>query len=221
PRGSGGKQYEAAFDLGRLRTQPHDLVTVTGRRGLRQAEVIRSKLLNQLGTGGLVLDQNYRRLPQASDLAHSALQLGELHFAPEHIKQIKALPLQAPGCADAVIGQLGRLVRRIPTLHDLFKVLSTFVRFIEPEPIATYDQTGRRLRVLLVLSRKVILSHRAPQTFHGRGRKQGRMKNLIGASVNAPPTIWRGQFVMLLSFRNERKQYQVPALRFLQVRRQD
>src|SRR5215471_2365135 len=132
----GGKQNEAAFDPGRLRTQPHDLVTVTGRRGLRQAEVAGPELLNQLGAGGLVLDQNYCRLPQARELAHSALQLRELHFAPEHIKQVKALPVEAPGCADVVIGQLGRLVRRIPALHDLFKVLSIFVRFIEPEPLA-------------------------------------------------------------------------------------
>jgi len=91
----GGKQNEAAFDLGRLRPEPHDLVTVTGRLGLRQAEIAGSELLNQLGTGGLVLDQNYCRLPPAGELAHGVLQLGELQFAPEHIKQIKALPAEA------------------------------------------------------------------------------------------------------------------------------
>ena len=75
------------------------------------------------------------------------------------------LLFQAPGGANAVVGKLGILVCSIPRLDYLVELIRLVVRAVELQPLPFDDDAGRWLWVLLVLSREIVLSHRAALSF--------------------------------------------------------
>src|SRR5438105_12306663 len=95
---------------------------LTENRGLLVAgdavTAITDQLLDQLGAGGLVLDQHDTRTEQALLLAHGALQRWVLEPPAEHTEEEEVLAFHSPGRAHREVAELGGLVGSVPALHD-------------------------------------------------------------------------------------------------------
>src|SRR5271163_2623258 len=131
-----GEVNKAVLDHRGLRVHPHDLV------GLRLVagdgvQAFVDQLLDQLGAGGLVLDQDHARLEGLALLAHRALQLGVFHALAQHVQQVEVLALDPPAGAHAEIAELARLVGGVPALHDAVELVRPLVRGVAPEPCPT------------------------------------------------------------------------------------
>ena len=81
------------------------------------------------------------------------------------IKEIQRTILDTPGRANAKIGELGILVGRVPTLQDLIEALRLFFRTVVAQSLPFNNNTGRRLRILLILRHEIVVSHSAALNF--------------------------------------------------------
>src|SRR5271167_1103841 len=84
------------------------------------------QLLDQLGAGGLVLDQHDTGPTPLVLLAHRPLQLRVFHALPQHVDQIEVFAVDPPARVHAEIAELGRLAGCAPALHSGARVLSDF-----------------------------------------------------------------------------------------------
>ena len=91
------------------------------------------QLLDQLGPGGLVLDQHNGRLEQALLLAHGTLQRRVLEPAAEQTEEKEVLVLHAPGCAHRVRGMRALLRRDIRSSVFVWRRLE--IRSIAIQPL--------------------------------------------------------------------------------------
>src|SRR4029077_10197658 len=98
--------YEAVLDHSGLLMQPHDLFAFRLVAGDAVA-AIGDQLLDQLGTGSLVLDQQLGRMEQALLLAHRALERRVFEPPAEHTEKKEVFVSHTPGCAHRVIAELG------------------------------------------------------------------------------------------------------------------
>ena len=65
------------------------------------------QVLDQLGAGSLVLDEDDRRVEQRALLSDGALEVGIGEFFAQHVQQIKMRSLEAPGRTDGIVGEFG------------------------------------------------------------------------------------------------------------------
>jgi hypothetical protein len=125
--------HKAVLDHRGLRVHAHHLVAMRAVAG-DGVEVLGDQLLDQLGAGGLVLDQDDGRAEPLAVLAHRALQLGVFHAPAQYVDQVEVLARHTPARAHAEIAELGRLVRGVPALHDALERRGQFVGPVAPEP---------------------------------------------------------------------------------------
>src|SRR5438132_10719189 len=116
---------------------------LTENRGLLVAgdavAAIGDQLLDQLGAGGLVLDQHLGRTELALLLAYGALKRWILEPPAEHTEEEEVLVLHSPGCAHREIAELGGFVGGVPALHDAVEPFRQFVLAVAFEPFG-FDQ---------------------------------------------------------------------------------
>src|SRR5438105_8415546 len=133
PRGGLGNVDKAVLDYRGLRVQTHGLIA--SRLVPDDAlAAIGDQLLDQLGAGGLVLDQHLGRTELVLLLAYGALERWILEPPAEHTEEEEVLVLHSPGCAHREIAELGRLVGGVPALHDAVEALREFVIAVAFEP---------------------------------------------------------------------------------------
>src|ERR1700751_3984142 len=163
PRGGLGNVDKAVLDDRGLRVQTHGLVAgrlVTGDA----VAAIGDQFLDQLGAGGLVLDQHHGRTEQALLLAHRALQSRILELPAKYTDEKEVLVLHAPRCAYREIAEFGDFVSRVPALYDAVEALRYFVLAVTLEPVGLDQPAAQRGRRLLVLAGEVVFADRPPDT---------------------------------------------------------
>ena len=74
-------------------------------------------------------------------LAHGAFEFRVFHALAQHLKQINTLIPDAPGRTHAVIAELGKFVRCVPTLDYLLETLREVTRAVRLEP-SSLNQTA-------------------------------------------------------------------------------
>ena len=109
PRGGLGNVDKAVLDHRGLRVQTHGLVASRLVAGDAVA-AISDQLLDQLGTGGLVLDQHHARMEQALLLAYGALQRRILEPPAKHTDEKKDVRLYLPLSVRLMLKQPHRAV---------------------------------------------------------------------------------------------------------------
>jgi hypothetical protein len=95
--------------------------------------------LDQLRAGSLVLDQDDCRVEQSALPGDGALEAGIVEFFAQDVRQVKMRSLDAPGRANGIIGEFGRLGRGVPALNDLIEGGRPILWIVTPEP-AFFDQ---------------------------------------------------------------------------------
>src|ERR1700758_3606302 len=119
---------------------------------------IGDQFLDELSARGLVLDQHFVRAELAELLAYRALERGIFEPLAEHGEKEEILAFDPPGRAHREIAQLGRLVGRIPALHDAVKTLRSILLAVILEPFRFYQAAAQRGGRLLVLAGKVVFA---------------------------------------------------------------
>jgi hypothetical protein len=110
--------------------------------------------------------------------AHFVLQLRVFHAPAHQVDQIKVIAGDAPGRADAVIAELGRLVGGVPALHDALELRRQGTRRVVPEP-GPFDQAAAQwCRGLLVLAGEIIFADHLAQVLEHRERLARRVQCL-------------------------------------------
>src|SRR5205814_8177396 len=104
PRGGFVNLDKAVLDNRSLCVQTQGLVAVRVVAGDTVAAIM-DQLLDQLGPGGLVLDQHLARTEQPLLLAHGALQRWVLEPPAEHAEEEEVLATHPPSCAHREIAE--------------------------------------------------------------------------------------------------------------------
>ena len=184
PGGIGGEVDEAARDHGGLRVQAHDFVA-RGRVGGDGVEPFGDELLDQLGAGGLVLDEDDLGAVERGLVAHGALEARVVEPLAQDVEQIEVAVLDAPGGADAVIGEVGRLVGGVPALEDALEARGEGFGRVGAEPFGLDHAAAERGRGLLVLAGEMVGAERAAELLEdGQGLALG-VQRLAGAAAEA------------------------------------
>ena len=145
-----------------LGVQAHDLVGGRLISGHGMAALL-DQLLDQLGAGGLVLDQHDVGPEQALLLARRAFERRVFQPPAEQVEQEEIFAFHPPGRAHREIAELGRLVRGIPALHDAVEALRPVLLIVAPEPAFLDQTTAERRRGLLVLAGEASAGERTGQ----------------------------------------------------------
>ena len=175
-------------------------------------EALGDQLLDQLGAGGLVLDQHDTRPECITLLAHRALQFGIFHAPAQHMQQVKVLALDPPARAHAEIAQLARLVGSVPALHDAVELPRPLVRRVIPEPHRLDEPTALRCRRLLVLAGEIVLADRAADLLEHGERLALGMQGLAMRPGDAAALQRRLDHVRLVVLGDRREAHDLPRL---------
>ena len=119
------------------------------------------QVLDELGSRGLVLDQDRLRAEGLVLLDDGALELGERQLLAEDVEEIEAPLFHAPGGADGIVGELGGRVGGVPALHDAVE-RRQLVRLVAAEP-GGFDHApaGGRGRLLVLGGEMIVADGRA------------------------------------------------------------
>ena len=121
-------------------------------------------------------------------------------------------PLDAPSRADGIIGELGRLARRVPALDDLIEARWALLWAIAPKPgFLDHSAAGRRRR-LLILSGEVIFADSRSDALQRFEQFALRVKRCTGHSRERPAAKGRFDEVLFVDFGDRRERDGLPPL---------
>src|SRR6516162_10217792 len=132
-------------------------------------------------------------------------------------QQIVVLVMDAPGSADAVIAELGCLVRGVPALHDLVKTIGALAGIVKSQPSCSYHCTAERDGVLLILAGEDIFSDRVADVRQRGQRLTFRMQSLATLAREEMSTEWALDDVCFVFFGDSGKRQNLPCLLFENV----
>src|SRR5262249_44400685 len=112
-----------------------------------------------------------------------------IDLAAINIEKKHVLTLQAPGGTNAKIGKLAVLVCGVPALKDLIKSFRLLVRGVWFQPFRFDDDSRGWLRILLIVSGKIVLSHGTTLRLQPGQRYECRLQCVPISSVYSLMTI--------------------------------
>src|SRR5215510_7640722 len=99
----------------------------------------RTQFLDQLRSRSFVFDQDELRFMELREIEDGTFEAWEIEFAAKDIEQIEVVADNPPSGANAVVGTLGILVGRIPTLDYLMKPIRLVIGSIKLQPFSLHD----------------------------------------------------------------------------------
>ena len=114
---------------------------------------------------------------------HGALEVGKRQLLAQDVQEIEVRALEAPGRADGIVGELGRLVGGVPALDDPVELVRTVVRPIAAEPGLLDHAAASRRRRLLVLAGEIVLADRRADLLERLERLALRVERFAGRAA--------------------------------------